>query len=100
MRRYVKLTLFSLLLLGLVSACSKKQDVAPSGPIVGQWDISRYTVTNLPSSYSSLNGTFSTGLSPDTYVFKNDGSYTNTQIFQLTSSTTSTNTEVGTWVLK
>lgn len=98
MNRNLILALFSLLLIGLISSCSKDSDVAPVSPIVGQWDIITYTVAGIPNSFTSTtnrNGTFTTNLGTDTYEFKTDGTYTNT-----IGQTASTNlVENGTWVL-
>lgn len=98
MNRNLILALFSLLLIGLISSCSKDNDVAPVSPIVGQWDIAVYTVAGIPTSFTSVanqNGTFTTNLGTDTYIFKSDGTFTNT----FSNTNNGTSNESGTWVL-
>ncbi len=89
--------LLTFLLFSVVAGCSKKKDVGPSGPIVGQWMIIRSIVAGLPASLSSLNGTTTTNLLPENYVFRNDGSYTYTLVLPAASG--GTTTETGTWLL-
>lgn len=79
MKRYTALLLFTLSIIGLLTACSKEEtNVASSDPIVGQWDINRYTISDLPTSYSTLNGTVNTNLGIDTYTFRGDATYSET----------------------
>ncbi|MCK8494324.1 MULTISPECIES: lipocalin family protein [Spirosoma] len=76
MKQKSLLFLLAVFCASVLAACSRENEVAAdSGPIVGQWDINRYTISNLPASYSTLNGTVSTNLGTDTYTFRSDSTY-------------------------
>jgi hypothetical protein len=92
------LILFALFSIGFISACSKESEVpTASGPIVGQWDINRYVISNLPASYSTLNGTINSNLGTDTYTFRVDSTYSEDYS---SSNGTSKGNEEGKWSLR
>gem|GEM_PF-5987156 len=99
---YVKQrVLFALVCLGifaLLQACSQgSSEVKASGPIVGQWDINRYVISDLPTSYSTLNGAINSNLGTDTYTFRTDSTYSESYS---SSNTQTKGTEDGTWSLR
>ncbi|WP_338876546.1 lipocalin family protein [Spirosoma sp. SC4-14] len=98
MKQRLLLPLLCLLLIGLINACTQgSNDVTVSGPIVGQWDINRYVISDLPDSYSTLNGTINSNLGTDTYTFRTDSTYSESYS---SANTQTKGTEEGTWSLR
>ncbi|GAB3881995.1 hypothetical protein [Spirosoma agri] len=98
MKQQLLFIFFGLFFIGFISACSKESEVpVASGPIVGQWDINRYVVSNLPASYSTLNGTINSNLGTDTYTFRIDSTYSESYS---SSNGNAKGTEEGMWSLR
>ena len=97
MKNQVILAMLTVFMVGLIASCTKK-DTTPASPIGGQWDLNRYTISDVqPASYSAASGTktydaATSGI--DSYTFKGD----NTFVYTYTGSA-GINTVNGTWSL-
>lgn len=98
MRNILALTLCWLFLAGLISACSTPENVLPGNPLVGQWEINRQITSDIPDSYSA-NGTLTANLTPNTYAFRGDSTFTNNYVVVNPNGTQYSRTDNGTWAL-
>ena len=96
MKKQAILTILVVFMIGLITACSKKDDTpaTPISPIVGQWDISRFTRSGLSAPYTTGNQSYTSNLGTDSYIFKSDGTYSD--VYDNNNNTTST--ENGAWL--